>query len=251
MEGELRMNQQATDSFPQEVAEKLKTYVYRLIDPRNGETFFVGKGQGNRVFAHVRDAQNLEGDELDNKLTRIREIRLSGFEIAHVIHRHGMDEKTALEVEAALIDAYPGLTNAVGGIGSNDYGAMHAQEIVRHYRAEQAVFHHKALLINVNRSATETSLYESTRYSWWVNKSRAEQADVVLATRQGGIVGAFIVHRWLEATAANFPGREPVPGRFGFEGEEAAEHIKKVYVGKRVPDQYRKQGSQSPIKYTW
>ena len=32
-------------SFTPEVAEKLKTYVYRLIDPRNGETFYVGKGR--------------------------------------------------------------------------------------------------------------------------------------------------------------------------------------------------------------
>jgi hypothetical protein len=28
-------------SFTPEVAEKLKTYVYRLIDPRNGETFYL------------------------------------------------------------------------------------------------------------------------------------------------------------------------------------------------------------------
>lgn len=34
-----------TDSFPPEVADILKWYVYRLIDPRNGETFYVGKGR--------------------------------------------------------------------------------------------------------------------------------------------------------------------------------------------------------------
>lgn len=80
------------DAFPTGVAEKLKTYVYRLIDPRNGETFYVGKARGDRVFAHVRGEQKLEGDELDNKLKRIREIQLAGFEVAHVIHRHGMDD---------------------------------------------------------------------------------------------------------------------------------------------------------------
>jgi uncharacterized protein len=41
-------------SFPPEVAARLGTYVYRLIDPRSGETFYVGKGRGNRVFAHIR-----------------------------------------------------------------------------------------------------------------------------------------------------------------------------------------------------
>ena len=34
------------DSFPPEVVQALGHYVYRLIDPRNGETFYVGKGQG-------------------------------------------------------------------------------------------------------------------------------------------------------------------------------------------------------------
>lgn len=53
-------------SFPPEVAEKLKTYVYRLIDPRNGETFYVGKGVGNRVFAHVR--ADIDSDDPGDKL---------------------------------------------------------------------------------------------------------------------------------------------------------------------------------------
>src|SRR5438045_250662 len=99
------MTESASEAFSGDVTAKLKTYVYRLIDPRNGETFYVGKGQGNRVFSHIRAEQNLEGDDLDNKVRRIREIRLAGFEVAHVIHRHGMDDQTAFEVEAALIDA--------------------------------------------------------------------------------------------------------------------------------------------------
>lgn len=89
-------------SFPPGVTEKVKTYVYRLIDPRNGETFYVGKGQGNRVLAHIRE--QVGEDDPNNKLRRIRDIHLAGFEVAHVIHRHGMDDKTAFEVEAALID---------------------------------------------------------------------------------------------------------------------------------------------------
>ncbi len=66
---EIRMNQPEFESFPAEVALRLKTYVYRLIDPRNGETFYVGKGQGNRVFSHIRLEQKLEGDELDNDVS--------------------------------------------------------------------------------------------------------------------------------------------------------------------------------------
>jgi hypothetical protein len=247
------VNSQEMDSFPPEVADKLKTYVYRLIDPRNGETFYVGKGTGNRVFAHVRAEQNLDGDDLDNKFQRIREIRVAGFEVAHVIHRHGMDDKTAFEVEAALIDAYPEALNKVGGTRSNEYGVMHAREIVQQYCAEPAVFppRFRALLISVNRSAAEKSLYEATRYAWKLNRSRAQQAQVILATRQGLIVDAFVADTWLEATAVNFPGHEDAAGRIGFIGREAPSDIRESYVGKRVPDKYRKPGAANPVKYTW
>ena len=246
------MNTPETDSFPADVAKKLKTYVYRLIDPRNGETFYIGKGKGNRVFSHIRAEQKLKGDDLDNKIKRIREIRVAGFKVAHVIPRHGMDEEVAFEVEAALIDAYPGLTNIAGGTGGSDRGAMHAEEIIRRYSAEPAVFRHKALLISVNRSAAERSLYDATRYAWKISKAKAKQAEVILATMQGLIVRAYIAHDWLPATATNFPGlAEDAPGRLGFVGEEAPDEIRKLYVGKRVPDKYRKRGAANPIKYTW
>jgi hypothetical protein len=235
-------------SFPPEVAEKLKTYVYRLIDPRNGETFYVGKGKGSRVFAHI---QAQIDDDPDNKLKRIHEIHASGFEVAHVIHRHGLDEKTAFEVEAAVIDAYPGLTNIAGGAGSNEFGVMHAQEIVNRYQAEPAVFRHRAILINVNRTALETSLYEATRFAWKISRNKAMKAEVILSVRQGLIVAAFVAREWLPATPENFPGRENVPDRLGFVGEEAPETIRRHYIHKRLPDEYKKPGAANPIKYTY
>jgi hypothetical protein len=245
------MVRRVIESFPASVVAKLRTYVYRLIDPRNGETFYIGKGQGNRVFAHIRAEKSLDGDELDNKMTRIRKIHLAEFEVGHVVHRHGMDEKTAFELEAALMDAYPGLTNIAGGVGNNDFGAMHAREVVQRYAAEPAVFKHRALLISVNRTAEEKSLYEATRYAWKINKTKAERAEVVLATLRGLIVGAFVAEEWLPATPEHFPGREPVPGRFGFVGREAPADMTDLYVKRSVPDLYRKRGAANPIKYTW
>jgi hypothetical protein len=203
------------------------------------------------VFAHIRAEKSLDGDELDNKMTRIRKIHLAGFEVGHVVHRHGMDEKTAFEVEAALMDAYPGLTNVAGGVGNNDFGAMHAREVVQRYAAEPAVFKHRALLISVNRTAEEKSLYEATRYAWKINKTKADRAEVVLATLRGLIVGAFVAEEWLPATPEHFPGREPVPGRFGFVGREAPADMTDLYVKRSVPDLYRKRGAANPIKYTW
>ncbi len=244
------MAKQENDSFPDEVVREIKFYVYRLIDPRNGETFYVGKGKGNRVFAHVREEKNLEGDDVSNKIKRIRDIRLAGFEVAHVIHRHGMDDKTARQVEAALIDAYPGLTSDVG---ADSYGAMHAKEIINRYRAEPAEFQHRAILICVNWTLEVKTLYDATRYAWRLKKSKAEKAEVILAVRHGLIVGAFVAkpREWLDATTKNFPLAEDLPGKFGFNGDEAPDDIQKLYVGRRVPDEYRKPGAANPIKYTW
>jgi uncharacterized protein len=128
---------------------------------------------------------------------------------------------------------------------------MHAREIIGRYAAQPAVFRHKTLLISVNRSAAEASLYEATRYAWKISRSKAMQADVILATVQGLIVGAFVADDWLEATAANFPGRSDVPGRLGFVGREASDAFKSLYVNKRVPDEFRKRGAANPIKYSW
>ncbi len=236
-------------SFPSEVIEKLQYYVYRLIDPRNGDTFYIGKGKGNRIFAHAQG--DLEQDSLSEKMSRIREIKISGFQVAHVIHRHGLSEKTAFDVEAALIDAYQGITNIMDGHGNNDFGVMHADEIIKKYCAEIAKFEHKILLISVNRSALDSSLYEATRYAWRLSKKKAKQAEIILSTVQGLIVGAFVADDWLDAKTDNFPGREAVEGRYGFVGSEASMDIQKMYIGKRIPDEFRKKGASNPIKYTW
>jgi hypothetical protein len=124
--------------------------------------FYVGKGQEDRVFAHIRELADAdrkgERDVLGDKLSRIRKIHLAGLQVAHVIHRHGMDERTALEVEAALMDAYPGLASQMDGKGAG-YGAMHALEIIRWYAAEPAVFSTKSSL------SAWTPLHRRPRYT--------------------------------------------------------------------------------------
>lgn len=247
------MNQNEIAEFPKEVIDEIKYYVYRLIDPRNGETFYVGKGKGNRVFNHMKCALSSEDfDEINDKIQTIREILNAGLNVIHVIHRHGMDEASAIEVEAALIDAYPGVTNIMGGTGSNDYGPMNAIEILNKYAAEEASFKHKVLMITINKSIYERSIYDATRFAWKIDKKKAEKADYVLSVMQGIIVGVFKPNVWMEATEVNFPEfHTDRPGRYGFIGTEANDDIQKIYLRKRVPDSYRKKGSANPIKYSF
>ena len=94
-------------------------------------------------------------------------------------------------------------------------------------------------------------MYEATRFSWRLDRKRASKADYVVATVRGLGVGVFEASEWLPATAENFPGLGPVEGRHGFIGKEAPTKIKKLYVGHRTPEKYRKRGASNPIKYTY
>ena len=242
-----------TDSFPEEVKKQLDWYVYRLIDPRNGETFYVGKGQGNRVFAHAKGLPD-DGVEVSNPvLKRIRDIQLAGLKTSHVIHRHGIGaERVAYEVEAALIDAYPNALNLVAGHGSDKFGCRHVEEIIAEFEAEEFVVSERLMCICINNGFYIHSTYDAVRTAWPVNVDRARQYNLVLAHVRGLVVGAFRPRQpWIEATKENFPGLlgDDIPSKRGFVGEEAEEGIWNYYVGKRVPARYRKKGAAFPVRF--
>ena len=246
---EVRLEKQL--HFSETVAGKLQYYVYRLIDPRTGTTFYVGRGQGNRVFSHAAGQQKATKAE-DNealKLKMIRAIKNAGFVVQHVIHRHGLSDDMAKEVESALIDAYPGLTNLQVGYDSNR-GAMHAEEVVRLYEAPEAVFRHRVVFINVNQSSEDQDLLDAVRYAWKIAPSKARACDYVLAVRRGLIIGVFKAEEWLPATPQNFPSFPRVEGRrFGFKGHEAPPDVRALYLQKRIPAEYRRRGAANPIRY--
>lgn len=246
------MNDTMADQFGPEVIGQLEYYVYRLIDPQNGETFYVGKGKGNRVFEHLREALQDGGEKQTPKLDRIRAIMRNGFSVQHIIHRHGLNEETAFEVEAALIDAYPGLSNRAAGLNAHDRGVMHAATIIEHYAAQFADISHPCLLINVNVSAAndDASVYEAVRGTWVIDPKRAERAEYVLAVRQGIIIGVYKAEKWVSASSGKFRGvGEDQTGRWGFIGYAAPTQIWQAYIRRRVPDSFRKRGAANPIRY--
>lgn len=244
------------EEFVQGVDDAIGVYVYRLVDPRNGETFYVGQGQGNRIFVHARgvivaapqlahgvEEEPTDGDRQSLKLRRIQEIRNSGLQVLHIVHRHGLTAEAANEVEAALIDAYPGLTNIQGGIGSGARGTMHAHQINTNYGLPTLTLgdigDDRLILINVNgieNLADQDAIYQRVRFAWRINPERAAGADNVLAVRQGVVIGAFTVQKWLPATPRNFPDfpdADPETARSGFLGAPADVNTWERFTGQQ------------------
>jgi hypothetical protein len=251
------------NSFTEEVSEGLGNYVYRLIDPRNGETFYIGKGKGNRVFDHANgNFSKLEAveDSLSTKQERIVAIKDSGLSVLHVIHRHGIPDDAIFEVEAALIDCYPGLENIQGGHYSADRGPMNVKEVIVKYGLPSfpEVANKSFVLININQLKNRYDrglIYEQVRLAWRIDSKRASKADFVLAVVRGVVVGVFTAEKWMPATHSNFPERVSKDfdesKRKGFVGDIAPDGYWNEYVGehgKRLVDKAMMH-NQNPIKY--
>jgi hypothetical protein len=92
----------------------VRFYVYHLVDPRDAAVFYVGKGSGDRLRAHVREA---EKGVRSRKCDRIREIVGAGQSVRHVVVKRFKDEAAAYAFEADEIAriGLDSLTNVLPG----------------------------------------------------------------------------------------------------------------------------------------
>lgn len=233
--------------FTSNVIDEIGNYVYRLIDPRDFQTFYVGRGVGNRVFQHAKEElKHFEDDEdaLSMKLEQIRDIRLSGKEVICVIHRYGLTREQAMEVESALIDCYPGHTNLVSGFGS-DRGVITADDLQN--TLERPVYEEPDdldyVIIKTTRNAINNNgnLYEATRRAWRANLERAKKVNIVLSVIGGIVQEVYEVSEWYRSSESE--------SRIEFYGKPAKDEIANLFRGKMIPENYRKKGMSSPFLY--
>jgi len=80
-----------------------KYYVYKLIDPRSDEVFYIGKGCGSRIKQHEKDAkQGIKHPKCDV----ILDILNAGFEVKHEIVKSFAREEAAYKYEKRLISKH-------------------------------------------------------------------------------------------------------------------------------------------------
>ncbi|WP_295746985.1 GIY-YIG nuclease family protein [uncultured Limosilactobacillus sp.] len=99
------------NSFSLDVQHRLKNYVYALVDPRpdqdhhcQGTIFYIGRGVGNRVFDHEKEAHQGVANGEYAKLQRILAIEKAGYRVQRMIISWGLTNDEAIVVEGALID---------------------------------------------------------------------------------------------------------------------------------------------------
>jgi len=219
------------------IGQHLSQYVYVLIDPRNHEIFYVGKGSGERYHHHAWEEQvwNQEADDRATrrrKLARLAEIRAAGLTPIIDVVRHGVDEQTALFVEAGLIDCLPRLCNAVQGHGAVN-GRARLDELERRYGALELATSLRAILIKLGPwqdvpnpdlgrrghgyfpGISEEDLYQSIRGIWHINLNRVRAYPYAVAVHEGITRGVWEIDH---SSWRQFLDHNGNP-RVGFEGE--------------------------------
>ncbi len=244
-------------AFSPEVCAEINYYVYRLVDPRNGQTFYVGKGKNNRVFAHAECAlsnysdvdYDPEDDTDDNlKYKTIRAIKDAGLEVIYIIQKYGLDkEEDALKIESVLIDVYSierKLTNIIKGFNSSEpCNAITLQRDLAAEEYEDSVNNPKYIIIKVKDYWLDQrkDRYDCTRSAWIIDPNKAQKYPYVLSVTGGIVREVYKVKEWHYCEGGN--------GRAEFTGEIAEPAVQKIFKNKKIPAKYRKIGSVNPVLY--
>lgn len=261
--------------FDEKTKQALKAYVYMLLDPSTKQPFYVGKGrENNRVFDHMACALS-DTDTSTLKYDKIRTIQKRGLVVQHVIVRHGLTDKEAFELEAALIDSlsYCGLmlTNEQGGHNSIDKGLMTSEEVMRLYNAQPlSSLGPDCVLININKTYQRghgvEPIYRATKETWLISPNRIPHIQYVLSEYRGLIVEVFEVKKWYKKlrpknqrvlddkgqkvfNANGKPQMKVVEVYgYGFDGMVAADAVRNLYINKSVAGS-KKKGAAQVIRF--
>ena len=251
-----------TQKLPAEVAAQLGPYyVYMLIDPLGNVPFYIGKGKGNRLLSHEKEADKLlraRKKTEKEKIKRIREIRARAKNKSPLVHvlRHGITSSSeALRIEASVIQAMEGITKLTNIVKAFDEpkGRASLPELVTRYKAPKLKTSIPALLIIQGKwnkkseylgghlrkgygwreEMTDTELYDSIRGWWRLNQSRIKQCKIKYAVsiRNGITREIYEISKWSN--------RRTVDGRIFFTGKPIKSgQIWEAFIGKsrkRVP----------------
>lgn len=267
-----KTNKPVINAFSERALEQLGDfYVYALIDPRNGQVFYIGKGTGNRVFSHEAESNN-SPTSIKAKLQRIREIEGCGQEVKRLIVNWGLTENEAFAAEATLINLMrhlspDTLTNIVAG--HHIHEGLTAEEFELLYGAQSLMptdIHHNIMVIKINqryhRDMSARELYDAVRGIWRasINTIRKKHIEYVFGVYNQLIVAVYKPAQWhyvyekLDAPHVNElddEALEQAKNRVYFvcDDYEYLDENQQFYLHKSIAELKVNQSAQNPITY--
>ena len=251
----------ATEGFAPDIAAKLRTYVYLLVDPRTGRPFSAGRGRSDRCFRHVRAAHGGDDEAKFPQLDRVRQIEAAGGRVRIDILRYGLSSDEAKLVEEVAIDAL-GLATSSAADRQRVPAAMLRSTLAKPAKFKRA---HQVVLLRVGAAAgggaaddgaeaVAGEISERLRHGWRIGR-RWIEPDSPRSPRWAVLVVGDLVHAVYRIAGwkpAGSPGGDGGPGagtRYSFVGEHDPD-LEKRYLGRNVAA-YLGPGSQSPVTYVW
>jgi hypothetical protein len=231
-----------TDELSQNLIQRLRYYVYIYINPFDNKIFYVGKGTGDRALSHLYDEKE------SAKTAKIREIIELGETPRIEFLRYGLDEKTALNVEAAVIDAIgiENLTNEKHG-PDTEHGRMDLEFLRAIADPIEAKIDERVVLIRVHQlfryGMSDQELYDATRGIWEM-ADRKNDADYAFSVFMGIVMDVYKIKSWHLAGTTPYPTRPNMirdniaPERLGFW----------EFIREPVPDGIRKKYRLKSVK---
>ena len=247
------------NKFPASLHEALGYYVYMYVevgDAGYSDPIYVGKGRGNRCFDHLKSAPNKKSKEIE-KLAKSGALRID-------VLAYGLDQATALKVEAAAIDLIGkhNLLNMKRGDDSLEYGRITTDDLIAKLAPVEIIdataFKEESLLIRINRTyysgMPDLELYEATRGFWAAKLDRCQNVKYAMPVYEGVIREVYECAAWFDAPSTHYSTREInredpwYKGRIEFVGIIADENIRKKYIRKDVSKLFP-WGAANPLKY--
>lgn len=241
-------------------------YVYLLVDPRTNQPFYIGKGKGNRVFAHkqaaltrLKEMDALDDDETKQtlKIQTINEILAADLTVLSYIVSYGLTQAQAFASENVLINYIKlvqgiELTNIVNGHGTR---AMLVEELEEQFGYQpldlKEIATDELILAVKVKDAFQLSKDESKEYSiyaesrddmnlksrtlgnWVIGKDKIDKIRYILAINTGAdnaVVAAYEVSKEYSESEKQSNGLT----RYAFQALSSREEtLKKLAVYKR------------------
>jgi hypothetical protein len=219
------------------MSRKNDYYVYVYSDPDTRQPFYVGKGRGGRVRAHLDfEVPEKEKQEVIDRLHK------QGREPIIEIMQWGLSEEAAFAAEAALIQliGLNQLTNAQSGRGTYK---LHA-DFIEYIRDKKPLRlsprkGEEMLILSANgyyrHGMSRFELYDAVRGNLHVSKERVENCRLVLVLLNGYVIDVYVNPECVEAgrQVRSFKTKDETSG-FDIVAGFANEILRNRFVGREL-----------------